>query len=893
MATQGRGSDAETPVTSIDQSISILSLLSQAQVPAQSAWAVPNNLPAQLTPFIGREAEMADVCTLLRRTSGRLVTLTGLGGVGKTRLGLQVAAHLLEDFADGVYFVSLAPLSQPDLVLPALAQTFDLKETPDWLPLEQLKTYLHEKRLLLLLDNFEQVVAAAPLLVALLRACPALKVLVTSRVRLRVSGEHVFSVQPLAVPDPHHLPDHATLLKYAAVALFVQRAQTIKPDFQLTAGNARTIAEICLHLDGLPLAIELAAARIKLLSPQALLARLSQRLQVLTGGVQDAPARQQTLRNTIAWSYDLLDAAEQRLFRHLSVFVGGCTLEAIEALCTALDGGAEEVLDGVTSLLDKSLLQQIEQGEEPRLMMLETIREYGLEALIVSGELENTRQAHALYCLAFAEEAAPNLYGAEQQSWFARLERERDNLRAAFNCLIARNEAELTLRLGNALKWFWLIHGPLSEGRRFLEQALSGSEGILPSVRANVLGSLGLMLINQGDYNQAKGRCEESVALYRELGDRDGMAWPLHHLAMVEFYQGEFTRARSLLEECLAFFSERGNMSGRAYALDHLALLLVDQGEYDKARSYAQEGLTLFRALEDTIGVGDALFSLVRALIASQGGKAVHPLLEEILALARETGDEVNMVNALHIAGCVALSEGDFPSACSYIEESLALTRAQGARADIAELLAVLAQITATQGDYVAAQALYEESLAHAKELGFKRIIPTSLEGLAAAVVAQGEPTWATYLWGAAESLRQTIGAPLPPIEQANYEQALAAARTQLGEAAFAAAWQEGRTMTPEQALAARGAATSPPPTLAEAPSTAPAKTASTYPGGLTAREMEVLRLLAQGMTSQQIAERFIISLHTVNAHVRSIYTKLELNSRSALTRYAIEQHLL
>jgi predicted ATPase len=357
-----------------------------------------------------------------------------VGGVGKTRLGLHIAEELLNDFADGVSFISLAPITNPDLVIPTIAQTLDLKEALDWSPLEHLKAYLREKHCLLLLDNFEQVVAAAPALVELLQACLHLNLLVTSRAVLHISGEHEFPVPPLAVPDLKHLPDSEILSQYAAVALFVQRARAIKPDFRLTSANAPSIAEICIRLDGLPLAIELAAARIKLLSPQALLARLSHRLQVLTGGVRDAPVRQQTLRNTLAWSYDLLTPEEQRLFRRLAVFVDGCTLEAVEAVCEVLGDETGKVFDGVASLMDKSLVQQrAQKDEEPRLMMLETIREFGLESLLASGEIETVQQAYAMYYLTLAETAAPHLTGNQQTVWLARLEHEHLNLRVALN----------------------------------------------------------------------------------------------------------------------------------------------------------------------------------------------------------------------------------------------------------------------------------------------------------------------------------------------------------------------------------------------------------------------------------------------------------------------------
>ena len=816
----------------------------------------PNNLPIQPTPFIGRAQEVAAVAALLRREDVRLVTLTGPGGTGKTRLGLQVAAELSEVFPDGVFFVNLAPLSDPAFVLPAIAQVLDVKEMGAYALLDLLQAFLREKQLLLLLDNFEQVVRAALPVAELLAACPKLKIVVTSRMTLHVRAEHEFAVPPLALPNLKRLPDLVALSQYDAVALFIQRAQAVKFDFQVTNTTAPAVAEICVRLDGLPLAIELAAARIKLLPPGELLARLGQRLAVLTSGARDAPTRQQTLRNTIDWSYHLLDAQEQQLFRRLSVFVGGCTLEAGEAVCATLGDGAGQVVEGVASLIDKSLLQQTEhEGNESRLVMLETIREYGWECLTVSEEEETTRQAHAEYYLALAEEAEPHLRGAQQLLWLRQLEQEQENLRTALGWLIASEEVEIALHFCVALWWFWQTRVYWSEGRRWLKAVLAlRGAGERTTIRARTLSAAGELAGVQGDWREAHMLLSESVALYRELGDERGLVLPLSTLGWVLLRQGDLAAAAPLMEESIALCRKLGHNWDLSRVLLWLGNIASFQGDLMQAMALTQEGLTL----------------------------------------ARELGDMTLIARALNNLGYFLWLHGDLMQAMALTQEGLTLARELGDKFLILSTVETLGSIVLSQGDPEQAKALFTEGFSLAKELGNDELIALLIWGLARVAAVKAQLKHAARLFGAA-AVRYDINKVISPDQRDDYEQTVESVRARLGEQAFAVAWAEGRTMTIEQILEAPE-----PVTMLELISTASSTSITvkpppgpTYPDDLTAREEEVLRLVAQGMTNQQVAEQLIISPRTVNTHLTSIYGKIRVSSRSAATRYAIEHHLV
>src|SRR5215207_9086915 len=732
--------------------------------PLRTLESSPNNLPLQHTPLIGREREVEEVCARLRSPGVRILTLTGPGGAGKTRVGLQAAAELLMEFEDGIFFVALAAIADPALVASTIARTLGLTESGAQPPEELLKGYLRDRQTLLVLDNFEQVLEAAPLLDELLSAAPNLKILATSRTPLRLYGEHEFPVPPLPLPDPGSLPPVEHLTRYGALRLFVERAQAVKPDFSLTEENALAVVEICARLDGLPLAIELAAARIKLLPPQAMLSRLGNRLKLLTGGARNLPERQRTLRGAIEWSYGLLDEGEKVLFGRLAVFSGGAALEAIEAVCDAQGDLPVDVLDGASSLLDKSLLRQEEGvGGEPRFVMLETIHEYASERLEDSRDAEAARHAHAEYFLALAEEAEPGLWGAKDAAWLDRLQQEHDNMRAALSWAIEHEEAELALRLGGALRWFWYMEGYYGEGRRWLEAVLGKDQGAAAEARARALEGVGWLASGQGDLDRAQAAADEGLKLSTEAGLGDVVAADFQDVLgeAVARQRGNYEWAAELLEESLALHREARDIIGVAWSLGNLANASGDRGDHERAKELYEEGLALSRELGGAELLGAYLISL----------------------------------------GYVFLLEGDLERATALNEEAVELYRKRGHRGRLQAALDNLGWAALVRGDHQRAEALHEESLMLCKELGDKLIGSESIEGLACAAAAKGEAERAAILFGAAEALREAVGYQQTPRECSLREPYLTTARSRVGEAAWASAWEEGRSMAFEDVI--------------------------------------------------------------------------------------------
>jgi predicted ATPase/class 3 adenylate cyclase/DNA-binding NarL/FixJ family response regulator len=893
-----------------------------------------HNLPPQPTALIGREWELKNICVLIDRPSVRLVTLTGPGGIGKTRLALQAAVELLDQFRDGTFFVALAPIRDAALVAPTLAQTLSIKEASDRSIVERIKEYLSGRQMLLVLDNFEQVIDAALLVRDLLDTAPELKILVTSRSPLRLAGEYEFAVPPLTLPDRAHLPAIERLLHYESIRLFVERTQAIRPSFALDAENAAAVAEVCHRLDGLPLAIELAAARSRLFAPQALLERLRRPLDLLTSGSRDLPTRHQTLRATIDWSYALLSPHEQAIFTQLAVFMSGCTLAATESVITLPDQSPAygDILNGLEVLLEQNLLNLVEPaGDEPRLTMFETIREYALDHLLAGDQMPDLRRRHAEYYLALAEQAAAKLQGAEQGAWLRQLESDHDNLRAALEwCLQA--EPELALRLACALWRFWEMHSHMSAGRAWLRDTLAANPGAPAVLRARAHHGLGVLAWQQGDYPVATAALETAHAIFTELGDHEGLAYvacsmglvtwfqgdqaaalvqltrsaelyraivhtwgtadALHYLGHVVLEQGDTARASDLFAESLELFRATGDQRNIALPLKDFGLIASHQGDYVTARARYEESLALSRAVNDIWHTADTLQRLGDlARLQSDYAQAIT-LYTESLELWHLLGNQGGIAEALNLLGEVAHLQQNYAQATTFYQSSLALQRVIGSNRVIAGVLHNLGKVAQHQHDYERAATLYAESLALNRELGYAPGLADCLIGLAAVAIADDKAEHAARLLRAAGPHQGAMRGFMPLADRANYEQTLAAVRELLGESRFVRVWDAAQNLTLEQAITAalmpqQHAKEVAAPPLAGVPSASHANTAD-----LTAREIAVLRLVAQGLTDAQVAERLVISPRTVNAHLRSIYSKLDVTTRTAAAHFATTHQL-
>ena len=764
-------------------------------------------IPSLTTSFVGREQEIHTISTQLRRSDVRLLTLIGTAGVGKTRLALQVATSFINYFDGGICFVALEQFSNADEVVIAIAQALGVQQGKGDSLIERVKETLRELSILLVLDNFEQVLPARSKLGDLLASCPRLKVLVTSREMLHLQAEQIFEVSPLPIPEPGYNVDLQTLSKNASVSLFLQRAQAVSQDFRLTPDNAKYVAGICTRLDGIPLAIELAAARTRHFSPQVLFTQLEKGLTVLSGKTMDAPARQHTLHGAIAWSYDLLDSEEQRVFRRFAVFVNGTTLAAIESVCMSVESPNKNVLQVLEDLVDKSMLHKDRENDTPRFWMLQTLREFGLERLSEAGELEAVKIAHSKYFFSWVEEVAPLLLGAEQADWLDRLSREYENVRVALEWMldeasVGMGRAEQALQLCIALTGFWEIRGFTAEGLAFMESALALSRNVEPSIRAMALHYAGFLALIQDDNTRAEEFLRESQLLFRESGDKLGMANILRLQGNLSMTKKNYKVARRLLEEALNIYQDRGDVLRVASTRDALAQIAIAQCDYSRAQALIEENLASYKALGEQFGNAFPLFHSAHILFLSRGDRAkARELAEESLSLFRAVGNKRFIAYVLILLGEILRIDCETDKARSILEESLTIFNALGERSGSAAALMSLARVLTCQGERKVAQSSYQESWKLLQAIGDRELAAACMEGYGELLVAQDEAKWAVQLWGLAATIRAEIVAPMPPIYRPDYIQAVASARECLDEETFQMAWEAGNQTSLSQVL--------------------------------------------------------------------------------------------